>query len=368
MGPVGPIGATGATGATGPPLSFQGTWSSTTAYSIGDAVYLNGRSYIAVTGNLNVTPGTDGSVWALLAQQGATGPIGATGATGATGPTGPTGAAGPMGATGNTGPAGATGANGAQGIQGLQGPAGATGPAGAQGATGPGISFKGAWNGATPYLPGDAVYYVGGASYVALTANTNVLPFTNPSVWSMLASPGATGPTGATGANGAPGTQGPPGLTGAAGATGATGATGSTSLASFQLNALFNNGNYLGTPLYYSPQLTGSGNDGGTSIAFSSLNSYVVSMGCTVSALYVGVQTSMPGGGAADNATITVYKNGSATGMSCTATTGVSVGSKGGCSTTANTFTVSAGDNLSLKLTETNFTPIVYYASTLQCQ
>src|SRR5258708_6562063 len=91
-GTAGPAGATGATGATGaagaqgPPVTFKGTWSNSTVYAVGDAVFENGTSYIALAANLSIDPATDvsggGGTWAVLAQKGATGPTGATGATG----------------------------------------------------------------------------------------------------------------------------------------------------------------------------------------------------------------------------------------------------------------------------------------------
>ncbi|MGA8742030.1 MAG: DNRLRE domain-containing protein [Terracidiphilus sp.] len=135
IGAVGPTGATGATGATGPagpPVSFQGTWSSSTTYSVGAAVSLNGTSYIALQSNLNVNPATDvagpGTTWAVLALKGATGA---------------TGAAGPTGATGSIGPAGPTGAQGTQGLMGNTGPAGPAGPTGPAGpAAGSGLTVK----------------------------------------------------------------------------------------------------------------------------------------------------------------------------------------------------------------------------------
>ncbi|MBP1627801.1 MAG: Tail Collar domain protein [Holophagaceae bacterium] len=80
QGVTGPTGAQGATGATGAPVSFKGTWSSSTDYVIGDTVYENGTSYIALVGNQNVDPATDvaggATSWAVLALQGATGPSG----------------------------------------------------------------------------------------------------------------------------------------------------------------------------------------------------------------------------------------------------------------------------------------------------
>ncbi len=125
-GPTGPMGATGATGATGlqgPPVTFKGTWSSSTVYAVGDAIFENGTSYIALAANLAVDPATDvsgsGGTWAVLAQKGATG---ATGAAGSTGPQGPIGLTGAVGAVGPAGPTGAIGATGATGAQGAQGP------------------------------------------------------------------------------------------------------------------------------------------------------------------------------------------------------------------------------------------------------
>ncbi len=108
-GPQGPVGATGATGPQGPPVTFQGNWSSSITYALGDAVFCaacstNGSSYVSlVNGNVGFDPPTSNVKWALLAEQGATGATGPVGATGATGPIGP------------------------QGIQGIQGPAGTNG-------------------------------------------------------------------------------------------------------------------------------------------------------------------------------------------------------------------------------------------------
>jgi hypothetical protein len=115
-GPQGPAGLTGATGPQGPTgavgLNWQGTWNSSTAYAVNDAVAYNGSSYISIQAGSNQEPDTSAAFWTLLSQAGATGatgpqgPQGATGATGPQGPTGLTGATGPQGATGATGPAG----------------------------------------------------------------------------------------------------------------------------------------------------------------------------------------------------------------------------------------------------------------------
>ena len=47
QGIPGIAGPQGATGPQGPPVSFQGAWSSATAYSTGDAVFYNGSSFIS---------------------------------------------------------------------------------------------------------------------------------------------------------------------------------------------------------------------------------------------------------------------------------------------------------------------------------
>ena len=106
-GGTGAAGATGAVGPIGPPLSFQGTWSNVTTYSTGDAVFMNGSSYISLSGgNTNNTP-TSGAPWALFAQQGSPGSTGAVGTNGMNG---------------------TNGTNGTQGLQGVVGAAGAAGP------------------------------------------------------------------------------------------------------------------------------------------------------------------------------------------------------------------------------------------------
>ena len=279
QGPAGPPGGTGATGPQGPAgspgISWKGFYSASQSYNQNDAVFYSGTSYISLlNGNVGNEPDVSSSDWAVLAEQGATGPQGATGLTGATGatgaagpqgaagatgaqgaagPAGPQGAAGPQGPAGATGPQGATGltgATGATGAAGPQGPAGAqgpTGPAGATGATGatgaagpqgpaglPGISWKGFYSASQSYNQNDAVFY-GGTSYISLlSGNVGNEPDVSPSDWAVLAEQGATGPqgatglTGATGATGAAGPQGPVGATGSQGPAGPTGATGAT--------------------------------------------------------------------------------------------------------------------------------------------
>jgi hypothetical protein len=108
-GTAGPTGATGATGAQGPPASFQGNWSSSTTYAVGDAVFCaacsnSGSSYVSlVANNVGFDPPTSNVKWSLLARQGATGAPGVMGATGLTGPQGVPGPQGPAGANGTNG-------------------------------------------------------------------------------------------------------------------------------------------------------------------------------------------------------------------------------------------------------------------------
>jgi collagen type VII alpha len=212
-GPTGPIGPAGPTGATGPPISFQGAWATAQAYTVGQAVYWNGSSYVAVITNVGQTPGPGSTYWSLLAEQGSTGPAGPSGTTGSQGAIGP---AGPTG---------------------LQGVSGPTGPTGIAGPTGPaGLNFRSTYNSITNYAVDDAVTFQG-ATYLSIaTPNAGNTPGLSPSFWSLLAALGSTGATGATGTTGAQGQPGVAGLTGATGpqgvngALGATGATGPTGL------------------------------------------------------------------------------------------------------------------------------------------
>lgn len=156
-----------------PIVAWQGAWSSSTTYTVGQGVYVTSggttSSYIALNTSHNAAPASNPSLWQLLA-------AGATGATGATGPAGSNGSAGspgaaatiavgtvttlspgssatvnnagtssaaifnigiPAGANGANGAAGAAGSNGATGATGPTGPAGSNGATGATGPTGP---------------------------------------------------------------------------------------------------------------------------------------------------------------------------------------------------------------------------------------
>ena len=69
---------------------------------------------------------------------------------------------------------------------------GPVGPPGPPGSAGPaGLTWKGAWNSATPYVVNDAVNS-GGSAYVAVVANTGQQPGVGAS-WNLLAQKGADG-------------------------------------------------------------------------------------------------------------------------------------------------------------------------------
>lgn len=129
------------------------------------------------------------------------------------------------GEPGPQGPAGATGA---------VGPAGPAGPSGDVGTAGtPGLTWRGAWDATTAYLPLDGVAF-GGSSYIAVTASTGEQPGAG-AAWQMLARAGdvgaqglvgATGPQGVAGAQGDAGVQGPVGPQGPAGPQGDAGVQG----------------------------------------------------------------------------------------------------------------------------------------------
>ena len=116
------------------------------------------------------------------------------------------------------------------------------------------ITWKGEWSSGTTYTQNEAVQYSGSA-YVCLQGNTNLIPSSNTSAWSVMVLKGDTGPAGAVGSSGTvtigtttTGSSGgnasvtnsgtsseavlnfsiPKGVSGAAGVQGAQGLTGAT--------------------------------------------------------------------------------------------------------------------------------------------
>jgi hypothetical protein len=86
-------------------------------------------------------------------------------------------------------------------------------------------------------------------------------------------------------------------------------------------------------------------------------------MACTISALNVGVNNYQTPG--ADTTTITVYKNGAATSMSCSVNTN---GNGSSCQDATHTFSVMGGDTVTAVFTETNFNPFNLVTVNLVCQ
>ena len=183
-----PQGATGAAGTAG--LTYQGTWSGSTGYSIGDVVYRNGSSYVSQTSTNTADPvvsvANNSGEWKLLVSQGA--PGAATVSIG-------TVSSGTNAAVTNSGTQNAAVLN----FTLPKGDAGVAGPAG--------LTFLGAWAGGTAYQPTNAVSY-NGSAYIARVANTAVHPVGDAgsaAAWLLLAAQGSTGTTGSTGATGATG-------------------------------------------------------------------------------------------------------------------------------------------------------------------
>lgn len=153
-GDKGDTGATGPQGEQGPQgiqgekgdkgLNWQGQWSAGT-YQADDAVEHNGSSWVATT-ETTEEPSGSATDWDLLAAKGEQGDTGA------------------------------------QGAQGEQGPAGTDGTS---------FTWRGEWNSATSYDENDIVEY-SGSSYVAVSANTNKTPGTDPE-WELMAERGADG-------------------------------------------------------------------------------------------------------------------------------------------------------------------------------
>jgi hypothetical protein len=88
QGPIGPQGVPGPVGPAG--LNWQGAWSATGTYVVDDAVGYAGASWFCINpvGPSATPPNSDLTNWALLAQQGATGPQGPQGIQGIQGPSG----------------------------------------------------------------------------------------------------------------------------------------------------------------------------------------------------------------------------------------------------------------------------------------
>ncbi len=196
QGPAGPQGNAGPTG-----LAFQGTYSSTKNYSLGDGVLWQGSGWVSLTNsNHGNTPDQSPASWSLFA------------------------AAGSPGAKGDDGTAGPIGPAGTNGTAGAVGPEGPAGPVGAAGT--PGLTFRGVYSSVTNYTVGDVVFWNGSSFASLTTANHGNTPDQSPASWSLLTAQGAQGAAGATGATGPAGPQGLPGSVGPNGPKGDQGSQG----------------------------------------------------------------------------------------------------------------------------------------------
>ena len=189
-GPPGPPGAKGDTGDRGPGvLNWRGDWSVAEAYEPNDAVAFDGSAYICVEAHSGSQPPS--AKWNLLASRGSQGIQGDKGDKGDVGDKGDRGERGPQGVPGD------------QGLQGVPGSRGLPGEKGDTGDRGePGIVWRGAWDGLTDYVAGEAVQH-GGSCYIAVADSTGSEP---PSEnWGLMAAKGAAGEPGAQGNDGIPG-------------------------------------------------------------------------------------------------------------------------------------------------------------------
>ena len=202
--------------------TYEGTWSSGTAYQTGDVVTYSNTAYIARQNNTGQTPGNT-TYWQQMA------PTPSAGAGGATGPTGPQGIQGIQGnagvdgktvLSGQTDPASGTGVDGDFYIN--TDTSKIFGPK-ASGAWPTGVSLIGAagqdgqtlLNGTSP--PGNAVGNVGDF-FIDTTSNQIYGPKISATAWGSATNiqgpqgiQGNTGPTGPTGDPGGPVTGGPGG-------------------------------------------------------------------------------------------------------------------------------------------------------------
>ena len=179
-------------------LTYQGVYSSGTAYAVGDVVSYNDGSYVARTSTTGNTPGST-AYWQIVSGAGVAG-----------GP-GPAGASGPSGPSGPTGPSGYTILNGA------------SDPTAGQGVDG---DFF--YNTTTDYFFGPKAggTWPGGLSLVGPQGSTGPTGPNGP--LGPAGNTGNTGPTGPTGPNGPDCPDGPTGPLGPTGGTGPTGPTGPT--------------------------------------------------------------------------------------------------------------------------------------------
>jgi hypothetical protein len=163
------------------------------------------------------------------------------------------------------------------------------------------------------------------------------------------------------------GVAGPTGPAGPVGPVGATGPAGSFSATSSIFVASWTNPGVgpANTVYFLAPDTTTNPAPAtNEAIASSTVTNFVVvPAACTVTALNIGANNYFSPG--LDTSTVQVYHNSEPTSMECSLKTD---GNGSGCSDSTHTFTVHAGDTLSLAYKETNTNPLVKLTSSLICQ
>ena len=167
-------------------MSYQGLWSSLTAYPANAVITYAGSSYLSLAaGNKGNTPGLSAAFWGLLAAAGQNGTSTATTSTASTQQT---------------------------------------------------LTYQGTYSPTTNYALGDIVQYAGSSFLSLLASNHGNTPGLVPTAWGLLAAAlagpqgaiGPAGPGGPQGTQGNPGVVGPPGPIGPPGVAGPPGPPGRT--------------------------------------------------------------------------------------------------------------------------------------------
>jgi hypothetical protein len=148
------------------------------------------------------------------------------------------------------------------------------------------ITWQGEWSSATTYTQNEAVQY-NGSAYVALQGNSNLIPSSNASSWSVMTSKGDAGATGATGSAGT--------VTVGTTTTGSTGGSASVLNSGTSSNAVLN----FTIPTGSTGQQGTTGNVGPTGTTGSSGDNATIT---------IGTITTLP-----ENASATVHNAGSDT-------------------------------------------------------
>ena len=158
---------------------------------------------------------------------------------------------------------------------------------------------------------------------------------------------GATGPAGATGAVGSTGAAGAKGATGSNGATGSAGPAGPTGTVTpgGVATAIMTSFNSVGTTgTFAAPISGGAGLATSTGSFVETYKEQPFPASCTMNSLFVKISI---GSASAYQLGVTLFKNGVATALTCSAgPTGAVIGNSATCSDTTHTVTVNAGDTL----------------------